>query len=200
MHFQIHKCANSCSCLICSPCILRICPPHSYLRPLPLWTMLTLLWQRGCQRYQLKIVRELGIRGWMPAFVLGQINPQLQLHSVPSAKDSATSQTQKRPVLNLTSKLQKVTWVLLGEKLKKCDIKLIHFYLILIPYVCKNSLCYFLCCLDPVQKVQSIFISHNFHLRKEYDPHHLKPPPASLDGVTRNYYKRCVFFLRLMLH
>jgi hypothetical protein len=45
-------------------------------------------------------------------------------------------------------------------------------------------------------KVQSIFISHSFYVRKEYDLHHLKLPPASLDGTTTNYYNRCVFFLK----
>ncbi len=59
-------------------------------------------------------------------------------------------------------------------------------------------------------KVQSIFISHIFHVRKEYDLHHPKLALASLDGATTNYYNRCVFFpkyfvpkysiLLLMLH
>jgi hypothetical protein len=44
------------------------------------------------------------------------------------------------------------------------------------------------------QKGQSIFMSHNFHVRKEYDSHHLKPPLASLDGATTDYYNRCAFF------
>ncbi len=33
-------------------------------------------------------------------------------------------------------------------------------------------------------KVQSIFIPHNFHVRKEYDLHHPKPDLASLDGKS----------------
>ncbi len=33
-------------------------------------------------------------------------------------------------------------------------------------------------------KVQSIFISHNFYVRREYDLHHPKPDLASLDGTT----------------
>jgi hypothetical protein len=62
-------------------------------------------------------------------------------------------------------------------------------------YICENSLFYFCPCLDPVSegvgstriqfwKVQSIFISHNFHVRKEYDLHHPKPDLAILDGTT----------------
>ncbi len=43
-------------------------------------------------------------------------------------------------------------------------------------------------------KVQSIFISYNFHGRKEYDLHHPKPPPASSDGATMNYNNRFGFF------
>jgi hypothetical protein len=42
--------------------------------------------------------------------------------------------------------------------------------------------------------VQSIFISHNFHVRKEYDLRHPKLPLASLDGATTNYYNSCLFF------
>jgi hypothetical protein len=43
-------------------------------------------------------------------------------------------------------------------------------------------------------KVQRIFISHNFHKRKEFDSHHLKLPQASLDVATTNNYNTCVFF------
>ena len=45
--------------------------------------------------------------------------------------------------------------------------------------------------------VQSTFISHKFHVRKEYASHHPKPPPASLDGATTNYYHRVYFFLSI---
>ncbi len=44
------------------------------------------------------------------------------------------------------------------------------------------------------RRVQSVFISHNFHVRKEYDLHHPKSPPASSDGATTDYYNRWEFF------
>jgi hypothetical protein len=34
------------------------------------------------------------------------------------------------------------------------------------------------------REVQSIFISQNFHVRKEYDSHHPKPDLATLDGMS----------------
>jgi hypothetical protein len=34
------------------------------------------------------------------------------------------------------------------------------------------------------RRVQSIFISHNAHVRKEYDSHHPKPDLATSDGTT----------------
>ncbi len=73
-------------------------------------------------------------------------------------------------------------------------IKLNLFYLILIPtYVKTQSSIFAIAQIwflkvrsTPIwfQKVQSIFISHNFHLRKEYDSHHPKPDLATSDGMT----------------
>ncbi len=45
--------------------------------------------------------------------------------------------------------------------------------------------------------VQSTLISHNFHVRKEYDLHHLKPDLASLDGTTTTI--NICFFLKYFL-
>jgi hypothetical protein len=43
-----------------------------------------------------------------------------------------------------------------------------------------------------IWKVQTMLFSQ-FHVRKEYDLHHPKLPPASLDGAAMNYYDICVF-------
>ncbi len=47
------------------------------------------------------------------------------------------------------------------------------------------------------QKVQSIFIFHNFYVKKEYDLHHLKPDLATLDGTTTTISK--CFILKYFL-
>jgi hypothetical protein len=47
------------------------------------------------------------------------------------------------------------------------------------------------------RNVRSTFISHNFHVRKEYDLHHLKPDLASLDGMTTTI--NICFFLKYFL-
>jgi hypothetical protein len=46
------------------------------------------------------------------------------------------------------------------------------------------------------QKVQRIFFSHNFHVRKEYYLHHPKPDLANLDGTATTIY---ICFLKYFL-
>jgi hypothetical protein len=48
-----------------------------------------------------------------------------------------------------------------------------------------------------LRMMQSVFIPHNFHVRKEYALHHLKPLLASLDGATTDSYHREYIFLSI---
>jgi hypothetical protein len=73
-------------------------------------------------------------------------------------------------------------------------------------YVCENSFSIFAVAriwFRKVQskririwKVQSIFISHNFHVRKEYDLHHPKPDLATFNATTTTVY---IFFFFLSI-
>jgi hypothetical protein len=49
------------------------------------------------------------------------------------------------------------------------------------------------------KKVQSIFISHYFHVKKEYNSHLPKPDLATLNGMTTTI-NICFFFLSFFIY
>jgi hypothetical protein len=51
-------------------------------------------------------------------------------------------------------------------------------------FVCENSKCFFAIAWIRFQVVQSIFVCHNFHVRKECNLHHPKLDLATFDGTT----------------
>ncbi len=71
-------------------------------------------------------------------------------------------------------------------------------------YIHENLLFYFCCCPDlgsegakQIRKVRIIFISHNFHVRKEYELQHPKPDLATLYFTTTTI--TTCFFLKYFL-
>ncbi len=92
-------------------------------------------------------------------------------------------------------------------------IKLNSFYSILSPTYVKTHYSIFAIARIQFQKVQStriqlwkvqrIFISHNFHVRKGYDLHHLKPDLATWEGTTTTIntcFFLTIFYLLSKLH
>jgi hypothetical protein len=76
-------------------------------------------------------------------------------------------------------------------------IKLNLFYLILSPTLMKTHYSIFAVAQIRFWNVQSIFISHYFHVRKKYDLHHPKPDLATSDGTTTTI--NTCFFIKYFL-